>query len=294
MSDKGNLVEGVVVRTYGGFGYVWEGSVVLECSLRGRFRYEKKQVLAGDKVLVRVESSGKGVIEEILPRRTVLTRPPIANVDQAVIVFAVREPDPSPQLLDRLLLMAEINRVRPLICFNKADLITSGQVDLLSRYRPLYRTVLTSAKRGEGLDLLLSMLKGSTSVFAGPSGVGKSTILNAILPGVRLKTGELSAKLKRGRHTTRHVELIPLPQGGFVADTPGFSNLDLPAVEPSELSGYFPEMAAVAGRCRFADCLHRQEPGCAVKAAVADGSICGERYRHYLEFLDEVIVKRRY
>lgn len=294
MSDKSSLAEGVVVRSYGGFWYVWEGSAVLECSLRGRFRYEKRHVLVGDKVLVRAEGGGKGVIEEILPRCNALTRPPIANVDQAVIVFAVREPDPSPQLLDRMLLVAEINRVRPLICFNKADLAAGGQVELLSRYQNLYRTVLTSATRGEGLDLLLGMLKGSTSVFAGPSGVGKSTILNSILPGVRLKTGELSAKLKRGRHTTRHVELIPLPGGGFVADTPGFSVLDLPAVEPAELSGYFPEMAALAGRCRFADCLHRQEPGCAVRAAVAGGSICGERYRHYLEFLEEVMAKRRY
>lgn len=294
MSEKGILVEGVVVRTYGGFWYVWEGSVVLECSLRGRFRYEKKQVLVGDRVLVRVEGGGKGIIEGVLPRRNALVRPPIANVDQAVIVFAVRDPEPSPQLLDRILLVVEINRVRPLICFNKADLAACGKVELLSRYQHFYMTVLTSATRGEGLDLLLSMLKGNTSVFAGPSGVGKSTILNAILPGVRLKTGDLSAKLKRGRHTTRHVELIPLPEGGFVADTPGFSVLDLPAVEPSELSGYFPEMAALAGRCRFPDCLHRREPGCAVKEAVDGGIICGERYRHYLEFLEEVMAKRRY
>lgn len=283
-----------MVRAYGGYYYVRDGREEWECSLRGRFRHEKQQVLVGDRVQLRPRHGHAGVIETVLPRRSALVRPPVANVDQAVIVFAVREPDPNPGLLERFLITAAMNDIEPLICFNKVDLTKDGQVELVSRYRESYRVAVTSAKTGEGLGRLREALRGRVSVFAGPSGVGKSTILNALLPDLKLKTGEISEKLKRGRHTTRHVELISLPEGGLVADTPGFSSLDLPDLKPEDLSEYFPEMDEYAARCYFTGCLHNKEPGCAVKEAVEKGRMEEARYRQYLEFLQELKERKRY
>ncbi|VFU19096.1 GTPase involved in ribosome biogenesis [anaerobic digester metagenome] len=294
LTNSENLVEGIVLRGYSGHYYVHDGREEWECSLRGRFRREKQQTFVGDRVLLRPGHGYKGVIERMLPRSSLLVRPPVANVDQAIIVFAVREPDPNPWLLDRFLVLVSTSGVKPLICFNKVDLTKDGQVELVSRYREIYPLVVISAKTGEGLELLRQALGGKVSVFAGPSGVGKSTILNALHPGLALKTAELSAKLKRGRHTTRHVELIALPRGGFVADTPGFSSLDLPGIRPEELSGHFPEMDVYFGKCRFNQCLHHQEPDCAVKGAVESGLINKERYFQYLEFLKELKERRRY
>ncbi|NPV72786.1 MAG: ribosome small subunit-dependent GTPase A [Pelotomaculum sp.] len=288
------MIEGIVIRAYGGYYYVFDGRQEWECLLRGRFRYENRQVLVGDRVYLKPRHGRAGVIEEVLPRRTVLVRPPVANVDQAVIVFAVKDPDPSPRLLDRFLVVVHMNKIEPLICFNKVDLAESGRIELISRYRERYRVVATSARSGEGLSLLRESLRGRVSVFAGPSGVGKSTILNAILPGLNLKTGEISAKLKRGRHTTRHVELVALPEGGLVADTPGFSSLDLPDLKPEELAGCFPEIEAYQEGCYFAGCLHYREPRCAVKEAVGKGLIEESRYRQYVEFVEELMDRRRY
>lgn len=287
-------MEGVVVKAYSGYYYVHDGRGEWECSLRGRFRHEKQQVLVGDRVELRPRHGQAGVIEKVLPRRSALVRPPVANVDQAVIVFAVREPDPNPGLLERFLITAAMNQIEPLICFNKVDLTKDGQVELVSRYRESYRVVVTSAKTGVGLNGLREGLRGRVSVFAGPSGVGKSTILNALLPDLKLKTGDLSDKLKRGKHTTRHVELISLPEGGLVADTPGFSSLDLPDLKPEELAGYFPEMEGYFGGCYFTGCLHYKEPNCAVKEAVEAGRIEESRYRQYLEFMQELMDRRRY
>jgi len=288
------LVEGIVVRAYGGRYYVLNGCREWECSLRGRFRHEKQEVLVGDRVGFRPGRGNTGVIEKVLPRHSRLARPPVANVDQAVIVFAVREPEPSPVLLDRFLIMASINKVEPLICFNKVDLSGDGRVELLPRYQKNFRVFLTSAKTGRGLVQLSETLRGKVSVFAGPSGVGKSTILNALFPGLKLKTGELSKKIGRGRHTTRHVELLRVPEGGLVADSPGFSTIDLPDIEPGMLAHYFPEFDEYSGRCRFAGCLHYKEPGCAVKEAVEAGGIDGARYGQYLEFLEDLMNRRRY
>ncbi len=294
LNKQENLVEGLVVRAYGGYYYVSAGRDEWECRLRGRLRYTKQQVLVGDRVKLRPGHGHTGIIEKVLPRRSLLVRPPVANVDQAVIVFAVKEPDPNPGLLQRFLILVMINHIEPLICFNKVDLSEGAQVDIVSRYRENYRVVITSAKTGKGLDQLREMLRGRTSVFAGPSGVGKSTILNALLPGLKLKTGELSAKLKGGRDTTRHVELISLPEGGLIADTPGFSSLDVPDLNPEELAGCFPEMHSYHGKCRFAGCLHYKEPGCAVKEAVEAGTIDEACYRQYYELLEELISRRRY
>lgn len=294
LNSRETLIKGIIVRAYGGYYYVQDDGREWECLLRGRFRHEKQQVLVGDKVEFRPGREKNGVIERVLPRRSALVRPPVANVDQAVIVFAVKEPDPSPALLDRFLITADMNKIEPLICFNKVDLSPDGRVDLLPRYKENYPVFLTSAKTGQGLEQLRQSLYGRVSVFAGPSGVGKSTIINSLLPGLRLKTGEISKKIGRGKHTTRRVELITLPGGGLVADTPGFSTLDLPDMEPVELASYFPEFDTYLEGCRFTGCLHYKEPGCAVKEAVLLGEIENSRYKQYIEFLEDLINRRRY
>lgn len=269
-----------------------DGEKEWACSLRGRLRHAKQQVLVGDRVEIRPGHENTGVVEKVLPRRSSLNRPAVANVDQAVIVFSLREPDPNPGLLERFLISALLNQIEPLICFNKVDLAREAEIELVSRYRNSCPVVVTSAKTGRGLDHLRELLSGKISVLAGPSGVGKSTILNALIPGLKLKTGELSAKLKGGRHTTRHVELICLPEGGFVADTPGFTSLDLPDIKPEDLAGFFPEMKD--GGCYFNSCLHFKEPGCAIREAVEAGRIDEARYRQYLKFLEELKNRRRY
>ena len=294
MDSPDNLVEGLVLKAYGGFYYVHDGKTQWECSLRGRLRHEKQQVLAGDRVQLRPGSEHTGVVEKVLPRRSLLKRPAVANVDQAVIVFSLREPDPSPGLLERFLITAKLNFIEPLICFNKVDLTREAQIELVSRYQRAYPVFVTSARTGEGVDRLRESLAGKISVFAGPSGVGKSSILNILIPGIGLRTGEVSAKLKGGRHTTRHVQLISLPSGGFVADTPGFTSLDLPDIKPEELPGFFPEMEEYNHECYFSGCLHFKEPGCAVRKAVEAGRIGEARYRQYVEFLEELMDRRRY
>jgi ribosome biogenesis GTPase len=287
-------VEGIVVKAYGGFYYVLSGGKEWECSLRGRFRHEKQQVLVGDRVVLSPRHGQTGVIEQVLPRTTVLVRPPVANIDQALMVFALREPDPHPGLIDRFLISASVNRINPVLCFNKSDLDGDTIHEFLARYGQSYSVLVTSARTGEGLEELRQVLQGKVSVFAGPSGVGKSTLLNALIPGLKLKTGVISDKTKRGKHTTRHVELITLPDGGLVVDTPGFSSLDLPDIKHEELAGYFPEMSRLQGECYFTGCLHDREPGCAIKEAVESGLIQKSRYQQYLEFLNDLKERRRY
>lgn len=294
MDNNSRIVEGIVVKAYGGFYYVLGGGKEWECSLRGRFRHEKQQVLVGDRVELTPRHGRAGVVEKVLPRSTVLVRPPVANVDQAVMIFALREPDPNPGLVDRFLIAASVNHIEPILCFNKSDLNGDTQLEFISRYGQLFRVLVTSAKTGEGLDRLRQELQGRVSVFAGPSGVGKSTLLNALIPGLRLKTGIISDKTKTGKHTTRHAELISLPAGGLVVDTPGFSSLDLPDMKQVDLANHFPEMAELQGDCYFTGCLHDQEPGCAVKKAVESGIIQQSRHLQYLEFLNDLRGRRKY
>ncbi|MHB1044018.1 MAG: ribosome small subunit-dependent GTPase A [Eubacteriales bacterium] len=289
------MVEGTVIKAYSGFYYVLAGQEVFECRLRGLFRHIGQNVLVGDRVIVRPLQGSTGLVEKVLPRRSELTRPPVANVNHVVIVFALKDPEPNLPLLERLLIIAGIQNMEPLICFNKADLWQGGQPELIDRYRKAgYRLAVTSVRTGEGLDGFKKYLQGHLSVLAGPSGVGKSTLLNAILPGISLRTGEISAKPRSGKHTTRHVELIPMPGGGLVADTPGFSSLSLPEMKPGELSALYPEMASRGAGCRFSGCLHYKEPDCEVKLAAESGEINGFRYRQYIEFLEELLEKRRY
>jgi ribosome biogenesis GTPase len=249
--------------------------------------------VVGDRVMFMPMEDGSGTLESILPRSN-LSRPRVANVDQVLLVVPLAHPDPDLVLTDRMLICCQSERLRTLICFNKLDLVSREQADLLlSTYGEAgYQVFAASALQSGGLDTLRQVIDGKVSVLAGPSGAGKSTIINALDPGFAQSTGEISRKLGRGRHTTTYVELLPVA-GGFIADTPGFSNLDLPPLGRADLAGYFPEIGNLAGECRFLNCLHHNEPDCAVKQALDRGLIVPSRYRNYLSFLAEVLVRER-
>ncbi|MFZ5632912.1 MAG: ribosome small subunit-dependent GTPase A [Bacillota bacterium] len=288
------MIDGVITKAYGGFYFVNDGKCLWRCTLRGVFRHRKVDVMVGDRVAVEPGNGRQGVVVKVHPRRNALVRPPVANVDRAVIVFAVHDPQPSLALLDRLLIHAGSGGIRPVICFNKIDLDSGSALEITSPYAAAgYLVLKTSARDGTGVEDLKNVIREGISVFAGPSGVGKSSLLNAIQPGLSLKTGEIGQKIKRGRHTTRHVELLPLEEGGLVADTPGFSTLFLPDVKREELIYFFPEMEKYVPECRFAGCLHWAEPDCAVKAAVARNDIDSGRYERYLDILKELIDRER-
>ncbi|MDH7479660.1 MAG: ribosome small subunit-dependent GTPase A [Syntrophomonadaceae bacterium] len=289
------MLEGVLIRGYGGFYYIQAEGRVWVCSLRGRLRHQGRNILAGDRVLIRPLKGDRAVVEEIRPRVTELQRPPVANVEQVVIVISLVQPSPDRRLLDRLLVLTECSGIEPVVCLNKADLVPPAESrELAAVYcRAGYPVLVTSALEGTGMEELKQRLSGKLTVFAGPSGVGKSSLLNALQPGLSLRTGEVSRKIGRGRHTTRHVELLPLSFGGWVADTPGFSVVDLPRIRREELAGCFPELAPFYGRCQFNSCLHRGEPGCAVAEARRSGEIDPQRYENYLLFLEEVILQER-
>jgi ribosome biogenesis GTPase len=269
----------------------------VECRQRGRFRLEKRPVLTGDQVQVSLIGDGKGAIEEILPRKSELKRPPIANVDQALVVFTLKAPEKNLPILDRFLVLAENTGLDVIIVLNKTDLLAEEEVnDFAQTYRTIgYPVLPVSAREGTGLDALRPLLGGKTSVVAGQSGVGKSRLLNSLKPGLQLVTGGLTAKLERGRHTTRHVELIPLESGGLVADSPGFTYLEFAEIEKEELRDLFPEFRPFTPQCRFSSsCLHRHEPDCRVKEALTRGPIAQSRYDNYLAFLAEIEAQRKY
>lgn len=291
------MIKGIIVKGIGGFYYVQTENEVIECRARGKFRKEKVIPLVGDRVQITVnKASNQGVIEEIENRDTQLIRPPVANVDQAIIVFAIQQPDPNLSLLDRFLALSENQRINTIICFNKIDLC---QNDELNRLKAIYTSIgydviPTSTRTGVGIRELRDQLKNKISVFAGPSGVGKSSLLNGIQPNLSLKTGEISQKIERGKHTTRHVELLELAFGGWVVDTPGFSSLSLEFIEESELQHDFREFHQLLGMCKFVGCMHLNEPGCEIKKRLTDNTISQHRYESYLQLLDEIKQARRY
>ena len=245
--------------------------------------------MVGDLVEVNTE---KKVIEQVYPRKNRLLRPPVANIDQVVVLISVRRPPLDLFFLDRLLVSVEASFLDAVICFNKMDLAEAEDEKRIKEVREVlldcgYQIILSSAVTGYGIEELRSYLQGKTTVLAGPSGTGKSTLLNKLKPELALLSGAVSAKTERGRHTTRHVELLELEKNTFVADAPGFQRLDLRGVSSTELDAFFPEMAS-RGPCRFNSCLHNREPGCAVKEAVQNGAIAAWRYEHYLAFLKEI------
>lgn len=256
-----------------------------ECSAKGIFRREGKKPLVGDEVEIDVLDQDKltGNIREILPRRSELIRPAAANVDQALVIFAILQPRPSFNLLDRFLVMMGQRNIPCIICFNKLDLDENGDGEQYARiYRGCgYPVLVVSARLGEGIEELKGMLEGKVTAVAGPSGAGKSSLINCLQPHVVMETGEISAKIERGKHTTRHTELIPLGAEGYILDTPGFSSLGLFELENEELRGYYPEFAEYAKSCRFGDCVHIREHSCGVKDAVESGEISRLRYDNY-------------
>ena len=279
--------EGTIIAGVSSFYDVYQQGTVTRCKARGLFRKENITPVIGD----RVRFSEQGYLEEILPRKNQLLRPAAANVDQVVIVFAVKNPNPQYPLLDRFLVESAQQSIQAVICLNKWDLKEDDQADEMSAvYESAgYPVIHTSAYGREGIGELRQMLEGKVTVFTGPSGVGKSSLLNAVDSRLVLQTGQLSEKVQRGRNTTRHAKLIPLDSGnGFVADTPGFTSLHLEHIPYADLGQYYPEFLPWLGNCRFTGCSHISEPDCGVKLGVQRGEISEQRYDSYAELYQEI------
>ena len=292
-------MQGKIVKGIAGFYYVHVvESGVYECKAKGVFRKEKIKPLVGDNVEIEIlnEDPKEGNIVKILPRKNELIRPAVANIDQALVVFAVAKPDPHFNLLDRFLVMMETKELPVVLCFNKSDIADDALVEKLRQiYEPAgYPLIFTSAREEDNIEEVREVLRGKTTAIAGPSGVGKSSIINLLQPEANMETGDISHKIERGKHTTRHSELFPIDGESYIMDTPGFSSLYVNDFEKEELKYYFPEFAEYEGRCRFNGCDHVHEPGCAVKAAVKEKKIHEIRYQDYIEMYEELKKKRRY
>lgn len=290
---------GKIMKGIAGFYYVGVvESGVYECKAKGIFRKDKIKPLVGDDVEIEVlnEEEKLGNIVKILPRRSELIRPAVANIDQALVIFAAREPKPNLSLLDRFLVIMEKQDVPVIICFNKQDLCDEEEVGRLKEIYEAcgYPVVLASAKQGEGIEEIKSRIRGKTTTVAGPSGVGKSSLTNLLQNEVQMETGEISKKLGRGRHTTRHSQIIQIEEDTWLYDTPGFTSFYVEEIEKEELRFYFREFSKYEGTCRFQGCTHTHEPGCMVKNALEEGKISKERYENYLELYGELKEKRRY
>ncbi len=292
------MLEGIIIKGIGGFYYVKTDEAIYECRARGVFREKKVTPLIGDKVLIRINpEDNTGYIEEIKDRKSQLLRPPVANVEQAVVTMSIKKPRINYWLLDRFLFFIEYEGLDVVICINKIDLAKESELLKIKEiYEKIgYKIIFTSVVDKLGIDELEKVLKNKVTVFAGPSGVGKSSLLNAIQPNFGLEIGEISNKTKRGKHTTRHVELLEFKKGGYVLDTPGFSALDLSFIKKEEeIREYFKEMRDINYLCQFRSCLHDKEPKCEVKKRVELGIISKTRYENYLKFLNEIKDTRRY
>lgn len=296
-------MQGKIVKGIAGFYYVHAaqtngGGKVYECKAKGVFRKDHRKPLVGDNVRIDVldEENALGNITEILPRQSELIRPAVANVDQALVIFAIVKPQPNFNLLDRFLIMMGQQGLPCVICFNKLDIDENGQGEA---YREIYercgyRTLLVSADNHQGVDELKGLLTGKTTTVAGPSGVGKSSLVNCFQDNTHMQTGSISTKIDRGKHTTRHAELIAVAENTYILDTPGFSSLGLFGLIKEELAGFYPEFVPHEKYCKFAGCAHVSEPVCGVKAAVEEGSISQMRYENYKMLYEELKAERRY
>jgi len=292
-------MQGKIVKGIAGFYYVHVSeSGIYECKAKGIFRKDNKKPLVGDDVLLDVlsEAGMLGNIREILPRKNELIRPAVANVDQALVIFSIICPLPNLNLLDRFLVMMGKQNIPCIICFNKQDIDKDSKgIEYEQTYADCgYQTLIVSARKTQGLEELKNRLYGKTTTVAGPSGVGKSSIINCLQSDVVMETGDISRKIDRGKHTTRHSELIAVRPDTYIFDTPGFSSLALFAMEKEELAGYYPEFIPFEKDCRFGGCAHLNEPDCGVKKALAQGRVSQIRYDNYRVLYDELSTKKKY
>ncbi len=286
-------MRGKIIKGIAGFYYIWgEDDCLYECKAKGGFRKDGIKPLVGDNVEIQILDTQEklGNIEKILQRKNELIRPAVANIDQAMIIFAMAEPMPNLNLLDRFLVMMEWQGVETVICFSKQDVVdATKEEELKAVYESCSNRVIAfSSKENTGIDQVRECLLGKTTVLAGPSGVGKSSLLNRLYPKAQSQTGEISEKIGRGKHTTRHSELFHIDRHTFLFDTPGFSSLRLPEIRPEELCQYFTEFLPYEGQCRFLPCSHVHEPDCVIREKLEEGIICRSRYDNYVQMYGEL------
>ena len=299
MITESKYMQGKIIKGIAGFYYVnVVESGLYECKAKGSFRKNGIKPLVGDEVELEVldEEEKIGNVTKILPRKNELIRPAVANIDQALVVFAVTKPKPHYNLLDRFLVMMERKEIPVVLCFNKTDIASHPEIaELKEVYTGCgYPVIFTSAKEEENISELKSLLKGKTTSIAGPSGVGKSSLINLLQSEVKMETGSISKKIDRGKHTTRHSELIVIGEESYIMDTPGFTSLELPKIEKEEIKDYYPEFMEYRDQCRFLGCVHIHEPDCCVKEALEQGMISKARYENYKQFYEEISTRRKY
>lgn len=292
-------MQGKIIKGIAGFYYVHipnEG--IYECKAKGIFRKENRKPLVGDDVDMEVThvKDAEGNITQILPRKNALIRPAVANIDQALLIFAMTKPEPNYNLLDRFLIMMRRQGLECILCFNKQDLSDAGQQECIRKiYKDSGCSILfVSAEKREGIDQLAEVLHGKTTAVAGPSGVGKSSLVNCLQKGKQMETGAISEKIARGKHTTRHSELIAVSDSTYIMDTPGFSSLSLFDIKKEELKAYYPEFEPYESQCKFMTCAHIHEPVCGVREALGENRISKVRYENYVTFYEELKEKRKY
>ncbi len=290
-------MEGLIVKGIGGFYYVDTGSEIIEAKGRGILKKDGTTLAVGDRVELEIidEAEKKGVINSIYPRKNQFIRPPIVNVDTFVVVFAASKPKPNLVLVDKFLVMAEMHGVEAIICINKSDLVSRDELDEYRNvYDGIYPVIAVSARNGEGMDELKKAISGKTAAFAGPSGVGKSTITNVLVPHANMETGSISEKTKRGRHTTRHAEIFKAEGGGRIFDTPGFTSFEIMDADEESLMHYYPDIERYSDGCFYDNCRHLKEPQCAVREAANEGKIHRLRYESYAANMEEIKNRRKY
>lgn len=288
-------MEGLIMKGIGGFYYVKTADGTFQAKGRGIFKKDGITLMVGDRVDIEVLEDGDAVINSIAPRKNQFIRPPIANIDRFIVVMAATKPKPNFTTIDKFLIMAEMNHIEPVLCINKIDLVKEKKLqEIIDIYKDVYPIVCVSGASGAGVEELKPYISGHRVAFAGPSGVGKSTITNRLIPQANMETGNVSEKTARGKHTTRHVEIFEAGEEGYVFDTPGFTSFEILEADEENLSDFYPEIARMKGSCRFDNCRHMKEPDCKVQQAVEEGLIHPLRYASYVAAMEEIRNKKKY